>query len=92
MKRRLSINILGKVQGVTYRINTQKIARKLNLTGWVRNNENNTVNIIAEGEEAGLDELLKWCQSGPRYAKVESIDFIWEKYIGDMKGFDILYK
>ena len=91
MKRRLRIIIIGKVQGVTYRINAQEIAQKLNLTGWVQNNQDDTVSIVAEGEEESLDELLKWCKSGPRYAEVKSIDIKWEKYIGDLKGFDILY-
>ncbi|MER3499118.1 MAG: acylphosphatase [Chitinophagaceae bacterium] len=69
----IRLKITGKVQGVFYRQNTTEKAEKLNLTGTVRNCEDDSVEIIATGEEEQLAELVKWCWQGPPRAKVENI-------------------
>lgn len=91
MKKRLLISIVGKVQGVTYRGNTKKYAESLNIKGWVKNNSDGAVSIVAEGEEEKLQQLVEWCEEGPRYANVKKISTSWENYIGDLHGFDIIY-
>ncbi len=68
-----SIRISGHVQGVFFRAETQQMARELKLTGWVRNNDNGTVQIHAEGDEASLKELEEWCNHGPSGAQVDSV-------------------
>ena len=46
--------VSGRGQGVSFRIGTKRHTKKLNLTGWVRNNSDGTVEIIAEGEQDAL--------------------------------------
>lgn len=91
MKKRLQLKITGRVHGVTFRINAKSLADKLNIFGWVRNNKDGTVSILAEREENDLLQLIKWCQEGPRHAKVKIVDVKKLKYIGDLEEFVILY-
>lgn len=90
MKKRVRVRVNGRVQGVFFRRNTEKTARKLGLTGWVRNVDD-SVEVIAEGDEEKLLELIAWCRKGPMIAKVESIEVEDEKYTGEFSDFTIAY-
>lgn len=71
----ISAIVKGKVQGVFYRSNTQKKAQALNLTGWVKNNHDGTVELRACGSEENIQALLKWLWKGPLLAKVTQVDW-----------------
>lgn len=73
MSETLHIIVKGRVQGVYFRANTQKQASKLNLKGLVRNLPDNSVEIIAQGDTAGLQQLITWCHKGPLLAKVSEV-------------------
>ncbi len=73
MKKQLQIHIIGKVQGVYYRASTQQKAQELGLCGWVRNEVDGSVSLKAEGEEAALKELARWCEVGPPLARVSKV-------------------
>ncbi|WP_040494316.1 acylphosphatase [Ilumatobacter nonamiensis] len=75
--------IHGRVQGVFYRDSCQSEARRRGVTGWVRNNHNGTVEVVAEGERADVDALLDWCRSGPPRAAVTRIDVTDEDPVGE---------
>ena len=83
------IRIYGKVQGVFFRANTLRTALELGVGGWVRNEEDGSVSIAAEGPKKKLDELIKWCNHGPAYAHVEQVVYS-EGPIQDMDGFKII--
>lgn len=89
-KSRIRIIIHGFVQGVTFRYQTLKKAKELNLKGWVRNNPDETVEIVAERNKEELEALLKWCQIGPKFAKVREIRYIWSEFKNEFKDFEIL--
>ena len=71
---RARIVVRGRVQGVAYRVSTQRRARELGLTGWVRNLEDGSVELEAQGAAPVLDELEAWCRRGPMLAKVTGFD------------------
>ena len=73
MQKRVVLKISGRVQGVLFRINTKKKALELNLVGFVKNNIDKTVEIIAEGKESNLKKLINWCYQGLPGAKVDNI-------------------
>lgn len=65
--------VSGHVQGVYYRANTQRKALELNLTGWVQNLPNGTVEVVACGEKNKIDLLEKWLWKGPAPAIVGKV-------------------
>ncbi len=89
MEKRLTLSILGKVQGVGYRYWTQKEAEKRGLFGYVKNLENGSVVIVAEGKEEDLRNFIDWCYNGVRSAMVEKIDQDWSEATSRFYDFKI---
>lgn len=81
--------VRGRVQGVSYRASMQREAQRLGLTGWVRNLPDDTVEFVAEGEAARIDELIAWARRGPRMAVVTGLDLAWETPAGRFEPFRI---
>jgi acylphosphatase len=73
MIRSYKITVKGKVQGVGYRYNAQAMAHKLNLTGFVKNQFDESVLTHAEGEEESIHRFIEWCNTGPRLADVAEV-------------------
>jgi acylphosphatase len=71
-----SVRVLvsGRVQGVGYRYATRDEARRLGLTGWVRNLPTGEVEVFAQGPGPIVDQLLAWLEDGPRLASVSSVE------------------
>ncbi len=90
-KARRRLTVEGYVQGVFYRAYTEKKARQLQVFGWVRNRPNGTVEILAEGEESRVAELIRWCHTGPPGATVTRVQVEEEPFQGEFRGFDIVY-
>jgi acylphosphatase len=86
--KRLEATIHGRVQGVFFRRHTQTSARRLNLTGWVRNEPDGTVRVVAEGPEAALQELLHFLQQGSPQAQVDRVEFQWEQATHQFHNFE----
>jgi acylphosphatase len=68
------IRVTGRVQGVWYRGWTVDQARELGLSGWVRNRRDGSVEILAEGPDEALAELVRRCHEGPSAARVEGVE------------------
>ena len=66
--------VRGRVQGVGYRASTAHEARRLGLSGWVRNLPDGTVEVAARGDAAAVDTLVAWLAQGPRGARVTHVD------------------
>ena len=89
--KRLHLFVFGRVQGVFFRANTRALAHTLNLKGFVRNLPDGSVEIVAEGEEEKLKELLEWAKRGPEGAVVEDMKIEWGEAKGEFKDFEIKY-
>lgn len=87
--KQVQLIVRGRVQGVYFRAATQREAKRLGLTGWVRNRNDATVEIVAEGEEETLRDLISWAHHGPAAARVERVDTRWRAYAGEMFDFRI---
>lgn len=68
------IKVFGRVQGVGFRAWTRRQATDLNLSGWVRNRINGSVEIMADGEDKNISVFLQLCQKGPLFARVDRIE------------------
>ncbi|MBD3312710.1 acylphosphatase [archaeon] len=88
---RLHAYVSGVVQGVFFRKNTKEQANRLGLKGWVKNLSDGRVEVVAEGEESKLKELLEWIHQGPPSASVTGVESEWLESTREFKGFRILY-
>ena len=88
--KRLHATVMGRVQGVSYRFFVIEQAASLDLTGWVRNRLNGSVEVTAEGSQQKLETLLAALQAGPPMARVENIDFEWLPWTGEFTGFNMI--
>ena len=70
--------VTGFVQNVGFRKFVRYEARKLSLTGWTRNLEDGTVEIMAVGEEETLKKLLEKIQRGPHLSQVDNVHTEWD--------------
>ncbi len=75
MNKHVNITIHGKVQKVGFRFAAIEQAIDLELTGLVKNYEDNKVVIEVEGEVDQLKRFLQWCHVGPKGAKVDKVDY-----------------
>jgi acylphosphatase len=87
--KRLHVIVRGRVQGVYFRASARDRARELGLRGWVRNCPDGSVELVAEGEEERLAQLLVWCHSGPPGAVVTDLEPQWQDATGEFSGFVI---
>jgi acylphosphatase len=82
--------VSGRVQGVFFRDTCELVASGLGVRGWVRNRTDGTVEVVAEGERAAVDDLLAWCRSGSARARVDRVDVTDEPVAGE-RGFRVRY-
>lgn len=66
--------VSGRVQGVSYRYFTQQAARELELTGWVRNLSDGSVEVQVAGDDQVLERFRQRLLEGPRFGRVDGID------------------
>jgi len=89
MLSRIHVFVSGRVQGVAYRYFVERRAAEIPVTGWVRNSRDGRVEIVAEGRKVDLERFLEVLRQGPRMAKVDGLDLLWEDYRGEFKDFRI---
>lgn len=86
---RAHVFISGRVQGVFFRMYTQREAQALKLGGWVKNLPDGRVEAVFEGEKEAVNEMLAWCWSGSPSAEVSDVKVSWEKPEG-MRDFSVV--
>ncbi|MEO8799670.1 MAG: acylphosphatase [Polyangiaceae bacterium] len=82
--------VRGRVTGVYFRASAQREAKRLGITGWVRNRNDGSIEIMAEGDEDVIKELVSWSHHGPTAARVDGVDVRWRGYSGEFSGFAIM--
>jgi acylphosphatase len=83
-------HVSGLVQGVWYRASTQEQAKKLNLTGWVRNLPDGRVEVMACGEKSIVLAMQEWLKDGPPRAKVSDVTYEEVDWKDDLNEFQVL--
>lgn len=88
-RARVHVRIMGKVQGVFFRAFVEKAANDFRLVGYVKNQEDGSVEFVAEGEKAALEQLIRACREGPAWASIEDVSVTWELYTGEFGNFEV---
>ncbi len=83
--------IEGRVQGVAFRWETQRVADQHQVRGWVRNLPDGRVEAVFEGPRPQVEAVLDWCRQGPAISRVDAVDVEWEDYKGEFDGFLITH-
>jgi acylphosphatase len=70
---RVNVVVSGRVQGVFFRANTVDKARRLGLTGWVRNRRDGWVEAEFQGPSESVDQAVEFCRNSPGSAAVTDV-------------------
>ncbi len=87
---RLSATVTGRVQGVGFRWWVRAAADRLGLTGWVMNGaDERSVELVAEGPVASLDQLERLLRQGPSGANIDRVEVTRSPASGSYGRFQI---
>jgi acylphosphatase len=86
---RAHVWVKGRVQGVGFRAHVEFSARQAGVTGWVRNVGYDTVEAVAEGERAKVEQFIEWMKQGPRASRVDESKVEWESPTGEWREFGV---
>ena len=89
IKKEVLAKIKGRVQGVGFRYFTAKQANSLGLSGYAKNLADGSVEVLAQGEELKLKQLISLLRLGPRSAEVSEVTTRWSALSRDYRGLDI---
>ncbi|HBL4689091.1 acylphosphatase [Citrobacter sedlakii] len=82
----------GRVQGVGFRYTTQQEARRLGVTGYAKNMDDDSVEVVACGEAEQVEKLMRWLKDGgPRSARVDRVLSEPHRSREELTGFSIRY-
>ncbi|NBC01783.1 MAG: acylphosphatase [Bacteroidetes bacterium] len=90
-RTRQAARVTGRVQGVGFRHFTRQTARRLDLSGWVRNEPDGSVRLEAEGPPDAVEQLMKAVHAGPPAARVDEVDTDARTPTGSTEAFRVRY-
>ena len=88
----IEIEVKGRVQGISFRRTVKKIADNLKVNGYIKNNEDGTVTILAKAPKNKLEIFQTKIKSNPGFSKVDSINIINKPDSQDIKKNFIIIK
>ena len=81
--------IRGRVQGVGFRYHTRRFAKERGVTGWVRNQTDGSVRVVAQGRPSELDAFISFLRVGPSHAEVVDVQIDQSQDGDDFTVFEI---
>ena len=90
-QQRVHLLVSGNVQGVFFRQALKVIAKKNNISGWVRNLKDGRVEAVLEGDSKSTNSVIEWTRVGPANSRVDDIKVINEEFENEFLTFDVLY-
>jgi acylphosphatase len=85
---RRHVVVTGDVQGVFFRDSTRDEAERRDVSGWVTNTDDGSVEAVFEGEEEDVGALVEFCRTGPSSADVDDVEVSEEEPEG-LDGFEV---
>jgi acylphosphatase len=81
--------VRGRVQGVGYRWFVEREAHIIGIAGWVRNNSDGSVEVLAQGTRDQLSGLRSRLREGPRAARVDAVEESETRAVANLGSFRI---
>lgn len=91
MKRRVHVFYSGRVQGVGFRMTAEETAQHFHILGWVKNLRDGRVEVLAEADEAALEQFLDAMRQGPMRNFITRVDASWGQAYDMFDEFEIRY-
>lgn len=85
------IFVIGFVQGVGFRRFIRSKAKLLKLTGWVQNMPDGRVEVVAQGPEASIKELIKIAEKGNWLSSIKGVVVDWEESQEKFDDFELRF-
>jgi len=89
LRTAVKVRVRGLVHGVSFRMSLSQLANEENVSGWVRNEADGSVEALLEGSEESVSRLLEWANHGPPGARVDSVQ-VSRTELKHSNGFRIL--
>ncbi len=86
---RAHVRLFGRVQGVGFRYSAAEVARRQQLSGWVRNLDSGALEVVIQGPRTQVDDMLRWCNGGPPGAYVREMRVGWDEPFEQFSTFEI---
>ncbi len=83
------LRVSGMVQGVGYRYFCYRKANDLGITGWVRNQPDGSVLVLAEGDRSAIEVFIVELKIGPSASSVSDVNVEWRSFSGETSEFKI---
>jgi len=90
-QQRIRVLVSGKVQGVFFRQALKVVAKKNNVSGWVRNLNDGRVEAVFEGDSKSISSVIEWARVGPANSRIDDIEVINEEFKNEFSTFEVLY-
>ena len=90
-QQRVRLLVSGKVQGVFFRQALKVVAKKNNVSGWVRNLKDKRVEVVLEGDNKSINSVIAWARIGPANSRVDDIEVGNEEFKNEFLTFEVLY-
>ena len=90
-QQRVHLLVSGKVQGVFFRQALKVVAKKNNVSGWVRNLKDKRVEVVLEGDNKSINSVIAWARIGPANSRVDDIEVTNEGFKNEFLTFEVLY-
>ena len=90
-QQRVRLLVSGNVQGVFFRQALKVVAKKNNVSGWVRNLKDRRVEAVFEGDSKSTNSVIEWTRVGPANSRVDDIEVINEEFKNEFSAFEVLY-
>jgi acylphosphatase len=88
---RAHVIVTGRVQGVFFRAETQRAAKRIGVQGWVRNKPDGTVEAIFEGPRDLVNQAVDWCWKGSPMSQVTDVKVQWGQHTREFQTFSIVH-
>ena len=89
--RTVHVRVIGRVQGVFFRDYTRREAERLEISGWVRNSPDGSVETLLSGSTEAVDKMIDWLHEGSPAARVQRVIVEESDTPPDSTGFQITY-